>query len=84
MMDWTLDDAKNNFGTLMDAALAGEPQRVTRDGRSAVVVVSAEEYERLRRLDKSQAPTLSELLLEIPQDDGEFERLSIVPRPLDP
>ena len=44
---------------------------------SAVVVVATEEYERLRRLEKSNAPTLGELLLEIPQDDEEFERLSL-------
>ena len=83
-MDWTLEDAKKNINTLIDASLAGEPQRVTRGERIAVVVLAAAEYERLRRLDKSQAPTLSELLLEIPQDDGEFERLSLPARPLDP
>ena len=82
-MEWQLQDAKNKFSALVDAALAGEPQRVTRDGQSAVVVLAAAEYERLRRLDKPHAQTFGELLLEIPQDDQEFDRLSIVPRPLD-
>ena len=62
---------------------AGEPQRVTRQGQLAVVVLSAEEYERLRRLEKADAPTPGELLLEMPQDDQEFERLSLPSRPLD-
>ena len=34
--------------------------------------------------DQGQKPTLGELLLEIPQDDGEFQRLSLPARPLDP
>lgn len=82
-MDWPVQDAKNKFSELVNAALAGEPQRVTRRGQPAVVVVSAEEYERLCRLEESHVPTFGELLLEIPQDDQEFERINMVPRPLD-
>ena len=81
-MEWPLQDAKNKFSELVNAALAGEPQRVTRRGRPAVVVLAVEEYDRLRRLERSQAPSLGELLLEIPQDDEEFERLSVAARPL--
>ena len=83
MTEWPLQDAKNKFSALVNAALAGEPQRVTRRGQPAVVVLADEEYERLSRLEKAGAPTLSELLLEIPQDDREFERLSLPARPLD-
>ena len=83
MTDWALQDAKNKFSALVTAALAGEPQRVTRRGQPAVVVLAAAEYERLCRLEKSHAPSLGELLLEIPQDDHEFQRLSIPARPLD-
>ena len=83
MGEWPLQDAKNKFSALVNAALAGEPQRVTRRGQPAVVVVAADEYERLCRLEKVNAPTLSELLLKIPQDDQEFDRLSISARPLD-
>ena len=50
MMEWPLQDAKNKFSALVKAALEGEPQRVTRRGQPAVVVLAAEEYERLRRL----------------------------------
>ena len=83
MVEWSLQDAKNKFSALVKAALTGEPQRVTRRGRPAVVVLAEEEYERLCRLEKAAAPTLGELLLEIPQDDQEFERMSILARPLD-
>ena len=30
---WTLQDAKNRFSAVVEADLAGEPQRVTRRGR---------------------------------------------------
>ena len=77
MAEWPLQDAKNKFSAVVNAALAGEPQRVTRRGHPAVVVLAAEEYDRLCRLEGSQVPTLSELLLEMPQDDQECQRLSI-------
>ena len=83
MAEWPLQDAKNKFSALVNAALAGEPQRVTRRGQPAVVVLAAEEYERLCRLERSDAPTLGVLLLEIPQDDQEFKRLPITARPFD-
>ena len=83
MVEWTIREARSKFGALVDAALAGEPQRVTRRGRPAVVVLSEEEYERLCQLDTAEAPSFGELLLEIPQGDHEFERISISPRSLD-
>ena len=83
MSDWPLQDAKNKFSELVNAAMAGEPQRVTRRGQPAVVVLAAEEYDRLCNLEESHVPSFGELLLEIPQDDQEFERISIVPRSLD-
>ncbi len=83
MAVWQLQDAKNRFSAVVDAALSGEPQRVTRRGNPAVVVLAVDEYERLRMLDSAAAPTLARLLLEIPQDDGEFERLPLPARPLE-
>ena len=83
MAEWPLQDAKNKFSAVVDAALAGEPQRVTRRGRPAVVVLAVEEYERLCQLEQASAPTFGEPLLNIPQDDGEFERLLLDPRALD-
>jgi antitoxin Phd len=76
---WSLQDAKNRFSEVVEAARR-KPQTVTKQGKPAVVIVSADEYERLRRLDRAQAPSLAELLLAIPQDGGKFERLRIRPR----
>jgi antitoxin Phd len=71
---WTLQDAKNRFSAVVDAAARGEPQKVTRRGTWVSVVLSAEDDQRLQRLAVANAPSLSELLLEMPQDDEGFER----------
>jgi prevent-host-death family protein len=47
MQSWKLEDAKNRFSEVVRLALSHEPQRVTRNGRDAVVVISADDYERL-------------------------------------
>ena len=83
MTEWQLQEAKNRFSAVVDAALAGAPQRVTRRGIPAVVVLAVEEYERLRHLEQAKAPTFADLMLGIPQDDEEFDRLPLPPRPVD-
>ncbi len=80
---WPLQDAKNRFSAVVAAAMEGEPQRVTRRGKPAVVVLADKEYERLRHLEQAKAPTFVEHLLAMPQDDGEFERLKVKPRDVD-
>ena len=44
---WALQDAKARFSELVRRAQSEGPQRVTVRGRDAVVVISAEELERL-------------------------------------
>ena len=44
---WSLQDAKTHFSSLVADALAGRPQRVSRRGKPAVVVLSARDYEAL-------------------------------------
>jgi prevent-host-death family protein len=57
---WTLQDANNHFSAVLEAALAGEPQKVTRRGRWVGVVLSAEEYERRRQLDAGVVAWIAE------------------------
>ncbi len=42
-----------------------------------MIIISAEEYDRLGRIGRSLTDPLGELLLETPQDDQEFERLFV-------
>jgi prevent-host-death family protein len=76
---WSVQDAKNRFSEVVEAAQR-KPQTVTKHGKPAVVIVAADDYERLRHLERSQAPSFAQLLLAIPQDGGEFPRLQVRPR----
>src|SRR5215472_11800133 len=53
-----INEARANFSKLVERALAGEPQRVTRYGKEAVVIVSEREW----RARARSAPTLGALL----------------------
>jgi len=68
---WSVQDAKNRFSEVVEAARRA-PQMVTKHGKPAVVVVDVAEYERLRCVDKAKAPSFAELLLSMPQDGGDF------------
>jgi len=74
---WSLQDAKNRFSAVVEAARRGKPQLVTKRGAPAVVVLAAEEYLRLKALDEQQAPSFVDHLLAIPQDDEAFDRLEV-------
>jgi len=81
---WSLREARNKFSAVVEAALHGHPQLITRRGRDAVVVISSKDYQRLRQ--KSRAPQLNfkEYLLTMPLPEGggedEFDRIEITPR----
>ena len=79
MDEWSLQDAKNRFSAVVDAALAGEPQKVTRRGQPAVMVIAVEEYERLRQAERADAPNFIEHLLDIPKGGPEdlFDRIPL-------
>ena len=77
---WSLQDAKNRFSAVVEAARRGNPQLVTKRGAPAVVVVAAEEYARLKALDEQRAPSFVDHLLAMPQDDEAFDRLEVEPR----
>ena len=83
MRKWTFQDAQEKFAELVSAALAGEPQRILLQDKSRVVILAENEYDRLRRLEESHVPSLSGSLLEIPQDDQDFDRPNITPRALE-
>lgn len=72
---WSVQDAKNRFSAVVEAARRA-PQTVTKHGRPAVVVVAADEYARLRRLERLNAPSFADHLLAMPTDDGAFDRLA--------
>ena len=46
---WTVAEAKAKFSEVVDKARVSGPQIITKNGRTAVVVVSVEEWERKTR-----------------------------------
>ncbi len=78
--EWSLQDAKNSFSAVVDAASKGTPQTVTKRGKPAVVVLSVAQYERLSRKHTPPKRSFVEHLLAMPKDDGTFERIEIEPR----
>ena len=95
---WRLQDAKAQFSELVDNAMRGVPQHVTRRGKQAVVVLSEADFEALQRNAATKKPTgLIEHLLAIPKTpvlsklkaravasvDAEFPSLDLQPREID-
>jgi antitoxin Phd len=80
--EWSLQDAKNSFSAVVEAASKGTPQTVTKRGKPAVVVVSVAEYERLTRNGVQKRPSFVEHLLAFPQGQRKvkFEGAKIKPR----
>ena len=70
---WRLQDAKARFSEVVEAAMQGEPQHVTRRGRDAVVVLSAESFRTLQKNARVAAPTFIAHLLAIPKDAEEVD-----------
>lgn len=67
MRKFTSAHAKNHFGELIDAARA-EPVAITKYDRTVVVMVAAEEFERMKALQtKSPRSRRSQLILRLPR-----------------
>ena len=62
----SLQDAKNRFSAVVDAALSGRPQEVSRRGKPAVVVVSVEQYRQLVTQARARRESFSEHLMRFP------------------
>jgi len=75
---WQLQEAKNKFSEVVNEALSKGPQVVTRHGEQVVVILSKEEYLRLK---KSKA-TLSVFFRQSPLvgEDLDLERDRSYPR----
>jgi prevent-host-death family protein len=75
---WRLQDAKTQFSQVVEAALQGEPQHVTRHGREAVVVLSEASYRALKESTHAGPPGFVAHLLAIPKDEGDVAETSLI------
>ena len=72
---WRLQDAKAKLSEVVRQARQRGPQRVTVHGRDAVVVVRAEEFDRMQRPVSGR--DIVAALAASPLADVNFERLSV-------
>jgi prevent-host-death family protein len=68
MRNWRLQEARDRFKDLFDHAREEGPQRVTRHGKQAVVVVSEEDWKRIT----SNIPSFGRLLAACPLGNDEL------------
>ena len=76
---WTLQDAKNRFSAVVEAALSGVPQEVSRRGKPAVVVLSARDYRRLLEAAVEHRESFAEHVLAFPGSE-DIPRADVKPR----
>jgi len=72
---WRLQDAKARLSELIRQAQRHGPQRVTVHGRDAVVIVRADEFDRLRRPVSGR--DIVNALASSPLADVNFDRLTV-------
>ncbi len=75
-MEWQLQEAKAKFSELVQKAIDDGPQTVTRRGQPAVVVLSAAQFE----LMKKRQIDLKDLLPLLSLDELDLERNKDFPR----
>jgi prevent-host-death family protein len=70
MQNWPLEEARKHISDLVTSALEKGPQRVTRHGKSAVIVVSEDEWDRVNKT----VPSFGRLLASFPLSREELPR----------
>lgn len=68
--DWQLQDAKAHLSQVVNRAVEFGPQRITRHGKGAAVLLSERDYERLVARSRG---TLAEFLARSPLAEVEIE-----------
>jgi prevent-host-death family protein len=75
-MQWQIQEAKARFSELIQKAIDEGPQTITRRGKDVAVVLSAEEFE----LMKKRQVDFKELLAAAPLEGVDLERDKSMPR----
>jgi prevent-host-death family protein len=78
---WQLQEAKNRFSEVVNDAVERGPQIITRNGVETVVILSLEDFRKLRRRESS----LLEFFMGSPLKGAglDLERLHDLPREID-
>ena len=79
---WQLQEAKNRFSEVVRKASEEGPQTVTKHGKDSVVVLSAEDYRKLRQPKTSlieffQTSPLSEVEIDLKRDKSPARQVDL-------
>ena len=80
-LSWRLQDAKAQFSAVVDGALRGVPQHVTRRGKQAVVVVSEQDFAALQNQGSRQAVGFVQHLRAMPTEPIEPTKPAVPRKP---
>lgn len=81
--EWQLQDAKTQFSQVVEAAMHGQPQHITKHGKRAVVVLSEQAFDSLQRNAQAAAPGFIAHLLGLPKIEEAIERVPLNLRDID-
>lgn len=73
-MVWQLSDAKNRLSEVLAKAKSEGPQIITSRGREQAVVLSTEEYARLKQPRQNFVESLRQIASELPEDTWERDK----------
>lgn len=74
---WTVAEAKAKFSEVIERAMADGPQTITRNGRTAAVIVGADEWQRKTR----RVGNLAEFFAQSPLRESGLKMRRIKDRP---
>jgi prevent-host-death family protein len=82
MDDWTVAEAKAKLSEVIERAMSGAPQTITRHGKTAVVVVAADDWKRQTArqgtlADFLAASPLREVDLNMPRLKGRLRHTNV-------
>lgn len=60
---WQIQEAKSKFSQVINLAISGEPQEITKNGKTVAFIVSSKEY------SVSQKPSFKDTLRRFPYPD---------------
>lgn len=75
---WQIQEAKNRFSELVESALTGKVQTITRHGKPVVVILAATDYRRAKPRRK-----IVDVLQACPGPGLELGRVTDIPRTLE-
>jgi antitoxin Phd len=78
---WQLQDAKARLSEVVEAATRGHPQRVTRRGKDAVVIVSAKQFDAMSLSAKGGSDSFIAHLLAMPREPKVRSEMKLSSKP---